>query len=118
MSKPEYQKYQSLKQGALSDEQNIRLTDSLKDKNIQRIGGTTENPIYGYWDGTKMVTVNTPTGTPTGGTTTIPPGKSLFDVLGRNVGTYEGNRGYDLAGSLGDPLPAGGNWTVKSIGTA
>ena len=23
--------------------------------------------------------------------------KSLFDVLGKNVGTYEGNRGYDLA---------------------
>lgn len=33
--------------------------------------------------------------------------KSLFDVLGKNVGTYEGNRGYDLAGALGDPLPAG-----------
>lgn len=26
--------------------------------------------------------------------------KSLFDVLGKNVGTYEGNRGYDLAGKL------------------
>lgn len=34
-------------------------------------------------------------------------GKSLFDILGKNVGTYEGNRGYDLAGNLGDPLPAG-----------
>ena len=45
-------------------------------------------------------------------------GKSLFDILGKNVGTYEGNRGYDLAGALGDPLPAGGNWTVKSIDTA
>lgn len=44
--------------------------------------------------------------------------KSLFDVLGKNVGTYEGNRGYDLAGAIGDPLPAGGNWTVKSIDTA
>lgn len=52
------------------------------------------------------------------GSTTIPPGKSLFDVLGKNVGTYEGNRGYDLAGAMGDPLPAGGNWTVKSVGTA
>lgn len=44
--------------------------------------------------------------------------KSLFDVLGKNVGTYEGNRGYDFAGAIGDPLPAGGNWTVKSIDTA
>ena len=26
--------------------------------------------------------------------------KSLFDVLGKNAGTYEGNRGYDLAGKL------------------
>jgi len=45
-------------------------------------------------------------------------GKSLFDMLGKNVGTYEGNRGYDLAGDLGDPLQAGGNWTVKSIDNA
>lgn len=45
-------------------------------------------------------------------------GKSLFDILGKNVGTYEGNRGYDLAGAMGDPLPAGGNWTVKSIDNA
>lgn len=43
--------------------------------------------------------------------------KSLYDVLGKNVGTYEGNRGYDLAGSLWDPLPAGGNWKVKSVST-
>jgi len=41
--------------------------------------------------------------------------KSLFDVLGKNVGTYEGNRGYDLAGKLGDPMPAGGNWKVESV---
>lgn len=49
---------------------------------------------------------------------TIPAWKSLFDVLGKNVGTYEGNRGYDLAWNLWDPLPAGGNWTVKSVDTA
>jgi len=41
--------------------------------------------------------------------------KSLFDVLGKNVGTYEGNRWYDLAGKLWDPMPAGGNWKVKSV---
>lgn len=44
--------------------------------------------------------------------------KSLFDVLGVNAGTYDGNRGYDLAWKVGDPLPAGGNWTVKSTDTA
>lgn len=52
------------------------------------------------------------------GTTNIPDGKSLFDVLGKNVWTYEWNRGYDLAWALGDPLPAGGNWKVKSIDAA
>lgn len=41
--------------------------------------------------------------------------KSLYDMLGVNVGTYEGNRGYDLAGKKWDPVPAGGNWKVKSI---
>ena len=43
---------------------------------------------------------------------------SLFDILWKNVGTYEWNRWYDLAGKLWDPLPAGWNWTVKSVDTA
>ena len=30
----------------------------------------------------------------------IQANKSLFDILGKNVGTYQGNRGYDLAGGL------------------
>lgn len=31
---------------------------------------------------------------------------SLADLYGKNVGTYEGNRGYDLAGKLGDAIVA------------
>lgn len=31
---------------------------------------------------------------------------SLADLYGRNVGTYEGNRGYDLAGKMGDAIVA------------
>ena len=61
MSKPEYKKALELKAGQMSDVQKmhaqqnfdiqkIKLQDSMKDKNIQRVGGTTENPIYGYFD--------------------------------------------------------------------
>lgn len=31
---------------------------------------------------------------------------SLADLWGTNVGTYKGNRGYDLAGKMGDPIVA------------
>lgn len=31
---------------------------------------------------------------------------SLADLYGKNVGTYEGNRGYDLAGKMGDAIVA------------
>lgn len=31
---------------------------------------------------------------------------SLADLYGRNVGTYTGNRGYDLAGKMGDGIVA------------
>lgn len=31
---------------------------------------------------------------------------SLADLYGRNVGTYQGNRGYDLAGKMGDAIVA------------
>jgi murein DD-endopeptidase MepM/ murein hydrolase activator NlpD len=44
--------------------------------------------------------------------------KSLYDVLGMNVGDYAGNRWHDLAGKIGDPLVAGGTWTVKSVDQA
>lgn len=37
---------------------------------------------------------------------------SLYDVLWKNVATYEWNRGHDMAGKIWDPLPAGGEWTV------
>ncbi len=77
MSKPEYKKALELKEWAMSDTEKmqaqndfdikkIKLQDSMKDKNIQRIGGTTENPIYGYFDWEKMITVNAPTQSPAG----------------------------------------------------
>ena len=71
MSKPEYKKIQELQAGQLSDSekmkaqqafdiQKIKLQDSMKDRNIQRVGGTNDNPIYGYIDGNKVVTVSIP----------------------------------------------------------
>ena len=44
--------------------------------------------------------------------------KSLFDVLGTNVGTYEGNRGYDLAWQKWTPVVSGNGWKVISTDTA
>lgn len=40
---------------------------------------------------------------------------SFADSLGIIVGDYEGNRGRDFAGKLGEPVQAGGNWKVKSV---
>lgn len=48
---------------------------------------------------------------------------SLADLYGKNVGTYEGNRGYDLAGKLGDAIvsPPGAQiveaWSLNPDGT-
>jgi hypothetical protein len=42
---------------------------------------------------------------------------SLADLYGTNVGTYEGNRGYDLAGKLGDPLVAPAGAEVVEVRT-
>ena len=78
---PAYKKYQELQQGQMSDTakmeaqqdfdiQKIKLQDSMKDRNIQRVGGTNDNPIYGYIDGNKVVTVSVPWSTTTGTTPT------------------------------------------------
>lgn len=78
---PAYKKYQELQQGKMSDTakmnaqqdfdiQKIKLQDSMKDRNIQRVGGTNDNPIYGYIDGNKVVTVSVPWSTTTGTTPT------------------------------------------------
>lgn len=81
MSKPEYKKYLELQSGQLSDAQKmtaqqnfdiqkIKLQDSMKDKNIQRVWWTDSNPIYWYVDGNKVVTVSVPWSTTTGATAT------------------------------------------------
>lgn len=40
---------------------------------------------------------------------------SLADLYGKNVGTYEGNRGYDLAGKMGDAIVAPPGARVVSV---
>lgn len=125
---PAYQKYQALQQGQMSDVQKMKAQQDfeLKKIGLSKEAKDTKPEFKVIWknaDGSDKygwVDASTKTVTPYGetGSTTIPDWKSLFDVLGKNVGTYEGNRGYDLAWNLWDPLPAGGNWTVKSVDTA
>ena len=121
---PAYQNYERLQKGQLSDAQKFQMqtavenqrdtrnfaqqmqlakynNDSAREKFLFEIENDPEKKA-------KAIAIEN----------SLASNKSLFDVLGKNVGTYEGNRGYDLAGAMGDPLPAGGNWTVKSIDTA
>ncbi len=121
---PAYQKYQSLQQGQLSDAQKFQMqnevenqrdtrnfsqqmqlakfnNDSAREKFLFEIENDPEKKAKALELEQK-----------------IQSSKSFLDILGKNVGTYEWNRGYDLAGNLWDPLPAGGNWTVKYIDKA
>lgn len=123
-SKPEYKRVQAIQQGQMSDAEKLQATQAFQnqsdirnfaqqkelakfnnDLNRQEFLFKIENDPE---QKAKALTLEN----------SLNANKSLFDVLGKNVGTYEGNRGYDLAWNLWDPLPAGGNWTVKSIDTA
>lgn len=124
MSKPEYKKIQEIKSGQLSDAQKFSMQNAVVDRRdtrnfsqqvaLAKMNGDIARQKFLFEiendpeKQAKALALQT----------SLASNKSLFDVLGKNVGTYAGNRGYDLAGALGDPLPAGGNWTVKSVGEA
>ncbi len=123
-SKPEYKRYQAIQQGQMSDAEKMKATQAFQTQSdIRNFAQQKELAKYNN-DLNRQEFLFKIENDPEQKAKTaeleakLNANKSLFDVLGKNVGTYEGNRGYDLAGSLGDPLPAGGNWTVKSIDTA
>lgn len=122
--KPEYQKIQELQRGQLSDAQKMQMQQSFQvqsdvrnfnqQKELARLSKDLAREQFLFElenDPEKKAKVLELE-------QKFAQDKSLFDVLGVNVGTYEGNRGYDLAGKIGDPLPAGGNWKVISTDTA
>lgn len=120
-SKPEYQKIQALQQGQMSDAEKFRMQNEVQDtrdvrnfeqqKELARLNKdlTREQFLFEIEnDPTKRAATYELE-------TKLNANKSLYDVLGKNVWTYEGNRGYDLAWKLWDPIPAWGNWKVESV---
>lgn len=124
MAKPEYKKIQELQSGQLSDFQKFQMQTAVESQrdvrnfNQQKELAQFNNDINRQEFLFKIENDPEQRAKVQALEKSLQADKSLFDVLGKNVGTYEGNRGYDLAGAIGDPLPAGGNWTVKSIDTA
>lgn len=120
-SKPEYKRYQELQQGQLTDTEKLLLQSKLSEKSDIRNFEQQKELAKLNKDATREQFLFELENDPAKKSALIDleaklnANKSLFDVLGKNVGTYEGNRGYDLAGKLGDPMPAGGNWKVESI---
>jgi len=121
---PAYQKYQALQQGQMSDVQKVASSQAFQNQSdIRNFAQQKELAKYNN-DLNRQEFLFKIENDPEQKAKalalqkSLESNKSLFDVLGKNVGTYEGNRGYDLAWNLWDPLPAGGNWTVKSIDTA
>lgn len=121
---PAYQQYQKLQQGQLSDREKFAMQTAVEDRrDLRNFAQQKELAKFNNDLGRQKFLFeieNDPEkkAKALALQTQLQSNKSLFDVLGKNVGTYEGNRGYDLAGAIGDPLPAGGNWTVTSIDTA
>lgn len=115
---PAYQKYQALQQGQMSDVQKmtaqqnfdiqkIKLQDSMKDKNIQRVGWTDSNPIYWYMDGNKLVTVSVPWSTstwttPTGNIVPVTAGNKTVRLDQVGAGGFE--NAVNQASIAGIPL--------------
>ena len=78
--KPEYKRYQAIQQGQMSDAEKLQATQAFQNESDIR-NFAQQKELAKYNNDLKSLESN----------------KSLFDVLGKNVGTYEGNRGYDLA---------------------
>ena len=103
MSKPEYQKIQELQQGQLSDVEKMNMQAKISEsadirnfaqqKELAKIAKDNARSQFLFElenDPEKRAKVLELE-------QKFAQDKSLFDVLGVNVGTYEGNRGYDLA---------------------
>ena len=124
MEKPEYQKIQELESGKLSDAQKFQMQNAVEDRRDLRNFAQQKELARLNKDLTREQFLFELENDPEKKAKVleyeqkIKAGKSLFDILGKNVGTYEGNRGYDLAGAIGDPLPSGGNWKVLRTWTA
>lgn len=124
MSKPEYKKIQELESGKLSDAQKFQMQNAVEDRRDLRNFAQQKELARLNKDLTREQFLFELENDPEKKAKVleyeqkIKAGKSLFDILGKNVGTYEGNRGYDLAGAIGDPLPSGGNWKVLRTWTA
>jgi hypothetical protein len=121
---PAFKKYEALQQGQLSEAEKFKMQTEVENKrDIRNFAQQMELAKYNK-DASREQFLFEIQNDPEKRAkalaleNSLSSNKSLFDVLGKNVGTYEGNRGYDLAGALGDPLPSGGNWTVKSIDNA
>lgn len=121
---PAYQQYEKLQKGQLSDREKFSMQTAVENQRDNRNFAQQKELAIMNGDIARQKFLfeieNDPEKQAKALTlqNSLASNKSLFDVLGKNVGTYEGNRGYDLAGALGDPLPAGGNWRVVSTDNA
>ena len=103
MSKPKYKKMQELKQGELSDREKFTMQNAVEDRRDTRnFAQQMQLARYNNDLGREKFLFeieNDPEkkAKALALQTSLASNKSLFDVLGKNVGTYEGNRGYDLA---------------------
>lgn len=105
-AKPEYKRVQAIQQGQMSDAEKLQATQAFQNESdIRNFAQQKELAKYNndlnrqefLWQlendpEKKMKALELEK--------SLQANKSLFDVLGKNVGTYEGNRGYDLAGNL------------------
>lgn len=103
MSKPEYQKIQALQQGQLSDAEKFSMQNAVEDRRDLRNFAQQKELAQFNNDLNRQEFLFNIENDPEQKAKAIAlenslnANKSLFDILGKNVGTYEGNRGYDLA---------------------
>lgn len=102
-SKPEYKRYQAIQQGQMSDAEKMKATQAFQTQSdIRNFAQQKELAKYNN-DLNRQEFLFKIENDPEQKAKTaeleakLNANKSLFDVLGKNVGTYEGNRGYDLA---------------------
>jgi len=100
---PAYQKYQALQQGQMSDVQKVASSQAFQNQSdIRNFAQQKELAKYNN-DLNRQEFLFKIENDPEQKAKalalqkSLESNKSLFDVLGKNVGTYEGNRGYDLA---------------------
>ena len=100
---PAYQKYQALQQGQMSDAEKLQATQAFQNESdIRNFAQQKELAKYNNDLNRQEFLFNIENDPEQKAKAlalenSLNANKSLFDVLGKNVGTYEGNRGYDLA---------------------